>query len=759
THTYSVDAYNEDGAGNPAVATAYVGPNVPLPPVSVKAELTEEIGEVCISWVPSEVDVDGNVINPALVKYTILTTDRRGQQIEVATGISDTEYTYSAVNPNEEQRLMNFAVISYSDAGSTSLTVSNLVAVGKPYEMPFIESFPNNAPSNSACGMTQYDAEEYSYWGYYNDKSLSESSIYVVSCDDDNGFVGYTAKAMGGKSGFRTGRIAINNGNNPTFRFYHFVTNVDDTNEINVVAINSEGEEKVIKKFYGYENIDKVGDWEEIIVPLKEYAGQEICLEINVTCSGYAREFFDGLMVYNLLDHNLQAQAIDAATLQNVGKARAFNVVVRNFGTKPASGYSVELYRDGVKVGEANGPALDEGESAKIRFNQTFSVLDNEEVTFYGVVNYAEDENNLDNKTPDFVCTVVFPDYPSPENLVAVKEDNGVKLTWNTVATQHTTPIASTETFEDYNSWEHETLGEWTLVDGDGHKPGITEGLDLPFGRIPTSFFVFDNSDEAVIPAGYQDGFAAYSGTKFMSNIFPYGDTGSTVDDWLITPELIGTAQTVSFYARSYRPNMLETFEILTSDKGTDIKDFELVSTYRNVPSLWTRFSVEVPAGTKYVAIHCISSNKFMFFVDDVNMILKNGPVNLATLRGYNIYRDGQKLNASPVSSPLYLEEGALAGNQAYRVSAVYDKGESRASDIATLDPSGIGNVMAAGFLAYAQDGVIYVAGAEGAQVNIYAADGTTIHSGIATSTLSVAVNPGIYMVRSGKSTVKVIVR
>ncbi|MDE6410389.1 MAG: choice-of-anchor J domain-containing protein [Muribaculaceae bacterium] len=757
-HTYKVVPYNADGAGNPAEITVHVGPNVPLPPVSVTAEITEDVGEVVISWVPSEVDYDGNKLNQALVKYTILTTDRRGNQIEVATGISETEYAYTAVPANEEQRIMNFAVIAYTDAGSTGLTVSNLVAVGKAYEMPFEESFPNNAPSHGACGMTQYDAEEYSYWGYYNDASFENSQTYVGSQDGDNGFVGYQAKAMNGKSGFRTGRIAINEGKHPTFSFWHYVTHIDDTNEINVLAITADGEEKTIKTFHGYEDILKVGDWEEITVPLDEFAGQEICLEINVVCNGMSREFFDNFLVYNVLDNNLMAKEIQAATLQNAGSTNPFNVLVVNYGTEKAESYTVELYRDGELVGTADGKALLPGESAKVRFNQSFSMLENDEVEFHAVVKYDKDENAVDDKTPTLVCTVVFPDYPVPANLKAEKTSEGVKLGWEEVADTHVTPVAMTDNFESYTSWEREKVGEWTLYDGDGHKPGMFENFFFPFGYTPGSFFVFDNGDSEVIPVGYEKGFEAYSGHKFMTAVYPYGDTGTTLDDWMISPELTGGAQTVSLYARSYSPAALETFEMLVSDKGTDVKDFELISTHRNVPTAWTLFTAELPAGSKYFAIRCISVNKFLFFVDDVTMTTKNGPINLAKLQGYNVYRGKDKLNAEPVSDLTYLENAAPA-EEGYRVTAVFDKGESRASNVAKVDLSGIGGMAVQSLKVYTKDSAICVANVAGEEVSIFSIDGHAVYNGVPASTLKVSVAPGVYMVKAGKATAKVIVK
>lgn len=760
-HEYSVVAYNAEGMGNPVEASVYVGVNTPAALLGANVELTETVGEVKITWTPSEFDVDGNPLNTELIKYRILTSTRAGEIYMLADEITDTEYYFMAVEPGETQRYINFAIIPYTEAGVGRMTQTDVVAVGPAYTMPFAESFPEHT-TDRAFGTNNYDEEQYSSWGFYADNSFDESGLpYTLhSMDNDNGFIGYTASAINGHSGFRSGRIAINNGTAPVFSFGHFVTNEQDDNLIEVVAFLTDGTRKVVKSFAANQSVDLVGSWETVVVPLDEFAGQEIMLEIGVTCTGYAREFFDNLRVYNLMEYNIQAREVEAGAFQSLGKNKVFNVVVENYGTKAADGYTVELLRDGESVGSAAGPALAPGEVAKVAFRQDFSVIDPEQIVFNGVVNFDKDGYTDDNITPDFKVTVLKPEYPTATHLSAALVDGGVKLDWQEPSEIFTTPVAMTEDFESFDAWEYQDLSPWTLYDGDGYINAAFESFVPPFGYTKTSFFVIDNTDTSVIPVEYRTGFAAYSGTKYLSNLPPRGDEGSVVNDWVISPELTGQAQAVSFFVRSYHQTYLETFEVLYStEEEINPAKFELLARYASVPYNWTQITAELPRDTRYFAIRCVSNNKYMLFVDNVTMITKNGPVDLARRTGYNVYRDGVKINSELITTPSYIEQGAKDDGQSYFVTAVYDKGESVPSTAVNVGQSGLGEAGVATVDVTVEDHTIYVANAFGQPVSIHAVDGRTVFSTVADSTVSATVAPGVYLVQVGRATVKVVVR
>ncbi|MBO7460704.1 MAG: fibronectin type III domain-containing protein, partial [Bacteroidales bacterium] len=68
---------------------------------------------------------------------------------------------------------------------------------------------------------------------------------------------------------------------------------------------------------------------------------------------------------------------------------------------------------------------------------------------------------------------------------------------------------------------------------------------------------------------------------------------------------------------------------------------------------------------------------------------------NARTLKGYNIYKDGVKVNEAPITENSYAVEGLTYNMTGYnfQVSAVYDAGESALSDVVTVKMTGNGTV------------------------------------------------------------------
>ena len=68
---------------------------------------------------------------------------------------------------------------------------------------------------------------------------------------------------------------------------------------------------------------------------------------------------------------------------------------------------------------------------------------------------------------------------------------------------------------------------------------------------------------------------------------------------------------------------------------------------------------------------------------------------NARTLKGYNLYQDGVKINEAPINATEYAVEGLEYNMDGYdfQVSAVYDAGESELSDVITVYMTGFGSV------------------------------------------------------------------
>ena len=172
------------------------------------------------------------------------------------------------------------------------------------------------------------------------------------------------------------------------------------------------------------------------------------------------------------------------------------------------------------------------------------------------------------------------------------------------------------------------------------------------------------------------DMLAPHTGKQYLASFSAYQKAN---DDWLISPELPGTAQTISFWVKTESSNYgMENYEVLYSSTDKDIKSFQRIGDVREAPQAqWTEVSVDLPEGAKYFAIRCVSNDKFMFMLDDITYIgVKNYD---ATPLAYNIYRDDKFVAKVDASKTSYTDiEQIPVAEHTYFVTVVYSHGECR---------------------------------------------------------------------------------
>lgn len=133
------------------------------------------------------------------------------------------------------------------------------------------------------------------------------------------------------------------------------------------------------------------------------------------------------------------------------------------------------------------------------------------------------------------------------------------------------------------------------------------------------------------------------------------------------------------------------------------------------------------------------------------------------TLLGYNVYRDGEKLNDAVIGESSYDDyKGENGVTYAYRVTAVYSGGESRGSNEVELTylSSGInGLVYGNDIKVSVSDGDIKLSGASGRRMIVSTLDGRVVCDRIASGSETVKVTEGVYIVKAGDYAVKLIVK
>lgn len=712
---------------------------------NVKISRTATEGEVHLTWDAVTEDVDGNPLSPELLSYRIYSYEG-GAMTLVAEDISGTSYTYQAVAAGD-QEFVQLAVCAVTATGEGAACWSPSIAVGTPYAQ-FTESFADGH-LKYILGATG-DCEA----AIYSDSDVKD----IVSADGDNGFIAFEGVYRDDSGWLYTGMVNLAEVKNPAFSFYTYnLGNYDeDLNEIRVVVEDCETGDYTEALWGTVASLcNNNPGWNEVNVNLDAYAGQTVQIKIYFEVKNYAFTLFDRLSVYSALTHNLQASAITAPIGVLPGENFSLSLTVSNVGGSESGAYSVELYRDGVIAASKEGAPLASGAEALFTFDEVMPVTATTPLTYYGRVVYTPDEDPADNDSKTIEVKPLESALPAATDLKAEGVEGGIKLQWDAPLLENLPTAAVTDDFEDADAFA-DRYGDWIFADGDKKAVGGFEDFDIP-GINPSktegSFWIWDHSQLG------NGTFAAHSGEKYLFALYRYDD--GTTDDWAISPLLSGAPQTISFYARSYDSTYPEAIEVYYTEGGTGESDFIKVAgteaAMQKVPSSWTLYSVALPRGARRFAIRSCATASFMLMVDDVTYSPAGSG---ASLLGYDIYRNGDKLNDKVLTENSYFDETVTNGSEySYNVVAAYDLGYSPLSNTVTITFMGSGIItQSVDISILTQKNLIKIINSSGSEVNVSTMDGTIVYSGTSAGVTEISVPSGIYIVKAGEKITKVII-
>ena len=757
TYTYTVQAFNADGEGPQVSASAFIGVARPNAPAEVTIAEEGNTGKVNLTWTAVTTDYDGNPMNPAHITYTVAVSGSMGWD-PIAEGLTETSYSYQAVEAGE-QDFVQCAVFAVTEGGNTG-TQSSMIAVGTPYA-GLEESFPDGTLGDYIWGVGYTVGN--GQWGIYDDEQFSD----VTSSDGDNGFAAMYGQYIDSSAALFTGKIDLSGMENVgvSFYTYNIAGGEPDINEIQLYVMEAGSDEWVALGDAIVVDDLNPGEagWQKAIVSLEEYAGKVVQIRFQATTYQYTYTMIDQIKVGSQLGYDLTAKSINAPAFVAPGAEYDVNVVVVNSGiqaiesdaaVQDATAYNVNLFSaEGELIATKPMTSLAAGAIATATFSFTMSPVAEEPVGYYAEVEYAADENVADNNTETIYVAPKVSSLPVVTDLSGEFVDNAIKLTWSEPDLNSAPKESEEVDFEDGNAFAMEYAG-WTFVDVDESAVGGFQGLEIPgidVGSTTASFFVFDNSGDE-----FNQSYDAHSGTMFLAALFRYDD--GTTDDWAISPVLSGDAQTITFWARSYSASYPEKIQMLYSMNSTDTADFELVATVNSVPGEWTEYTFDVPAGAKYFAIRSCATGSFMLMLDDFTFAGAEGASVELSIIGYDIYRDGVKINEEPVAETEFVDNNIVEGESyTYQVVALYDRGISAPATV-LVATTGISNI-AGGVKVATAKGAILVNGAAELNLSVVAADGKMVYNAVASDSETINVPAGVYVVRAGNKTVKVAVK
>lgn len=384
-----------------------------------------------------------------------------------------------------------------------------------------------------------------------------------------------------------------------------------------------------------------------------------------------------------------------------------------------------------------------------------------ESIVFSAVIEFAADENTGNNTSEAISFSVRGNNVNPVANLDGENTGSEVILNWEPVqsvaAPVPGEPVTVTDDFESYEPFIVENIGDWSTVDCDGATTLVTPRIPVayPHQGEPMAWQIFNVVDADVWTEETRDNaFGPCSGDQYI--ICMSADYPAENDDWLITPRLDGRSHEVSFYAKAatYDSEWINVYYSTTDrhpDSFAKLNDGDRIY----VSDGWRKYTFTVPNGARYFAVRCIRRT-VMLMVDDFTYNIHDGQPDAATLVGYNIYRNGVKINESPVTEPTFADNSASTGDK-YRVTALYEEGESAYSPEFIADMSGVANITETAIRISGGNGEIIIETADSIGYTVYTTDGRTAATG--TTPDRIPAVPGIYIVRAASTVAKVIVK
>lgn len=712
SHTYTVIAFNESGKGAEASKKAWIGIDTPLMPTNIK--IADQINNFLITWdAPTSTEGEhGGYVVPGELKYNVY--DRNGENL--ITNVADKQFTDKSSKTTGEQYLLYYGVAGTNDGGIGELGTSDYIVAGTPYALPFHEGFTNGGMDNK---MWWYGAE---YGG--GDFLIN----YDGGIESTPGSAFFQAEKAGGKGYLNSGKIDISKATNPGLLFYYYAVPGKQV-KINVgakVQTDSVADLGTIDM----EDEDSEG-WRPAFFDLTSLKTAKY-ITLQFTGEGYdtnTRVVIDDINVRDFLGKDLSASMQEPAVIR-IGQDNPVSVTVRNEGSDDADEWQAILLANGEPVDTIAGGLLMAYEDTTVTFNYHPAVtLSQDSVSLQARVALDGDGDESNNSTPAVRVKTMTPDYPTVSGLTAAEGRDKVTLTWTAPAIDNS-PV--TDDFESYDGWITDGIGNWTVYDGDGVSTQQYSDIWIPNAGKAMAFEVFDTRYET-IDLSFRKFLTPHSGNQYLVAFDPSTSYADKANDWLITPQLSGKAQTINFFAKSMATNYPETFEVLYSTTTADPAAFTNLQTFQNVPggTTWTEYNVDVPKGAKYFAIRLVSvaNDALAFMVDDVTY----SPATLVVV-GYNIYVDGKFVATVDSATTTFTTSISAKGCHNYQVSVVYDQGESLPVNATVVD------------------GISAVSIGAGKPADVYTIDGVLVR---AKATTLNGLRQGVYVINGNKVVVK----
>lgn len=730
-HTYTVYTSAGDLRSAKAEASIYVG-GEEYPGTSAKVNVYDNLdGTIKLTWEPVIKGANGGYIDASNVKYAIF---EGIYQTPIVEGLTDTEYTFNDIPLTGSQSHKIYQVVAYFDEehlGGTAF--ADPFFYGTPYDFPFSESWPYGKWENGPWSAS------------YND-TKNHFKISSQSADDDEGSLMFTPAKGGDEASIFGPKMAMGKATNARLSFQYYA--YPGSKSKLQVYLDVNGQKQKLAAEVDYSTLEGMPGWRTV----------------NVDCSdedfkkenGYGRVIIhaisdgenimvDDVNINDAIDYNV-VTTISAPLHVQGGESADVTINVRNVGLENAEGFSVKLHTSDGKTMTTESGTIAPGDSKDYVLSYTVPFY-SENFLVWGEAEWADDENQENNISEKRTVKVVTAPYPGVNDLKAAKANNGIELTWSAPAVDK---LTITESFDTYAQFLTDDINPWTLFDADGERTNVFGGISFPGNGTPYAYTVFncDGTTHGMsedLTAQFKVLFGGRTGDQALLSFGNLGSAANGNNDWLISPELSGKAQTITFYVKAPQCDNAnygaEDFYVAYSTTDKASNHFTKIYSEKASDNVnWAKHTVDLPEGAKYFSIVHTSTvpvnptgfEPAGFMVDDVTY--ESAPLQVV---GYNVYRN-TSLIANKTTDLSFVDAEGTEQDK-YHVVALYNVGNAAPSNSASADPDGIstvGNTNAAN-----------------GKVEVYSTSGALVGN----STKSLPA--GLYIVKQGNKVEKVVVK
>lgn len=752
-NVYRVVSVNSFGEGLATSVSVNLSDALPVAVENLNARFIND-RQIEVTWdkTTATLGSNGNPLDPDDIRYMVMkpvgegdgttTVEVLGRDIDGNRFIDDDPL----LQLPDKQQIIQYYIAGVNGAGMGEAQLTNGVFVGPSYSLPFAETW-------------YQQTQETEPWA----KFLNEGATWYIRhkgyepmCDGQDGYglqvietnIGYNT----GTGGLMSPRLDLTSMSNPTLTLWYWRSTEYSPELYLRIGVMSEelGTIRFFPTLYSPKaaTAEEAG-WTKITIPLSDYANStRASIAMVALCKEGQNVYVDNFKVSgDAKTGSVRMKSLVGKSSVSEHMAYEYIATVENSTSADAKNVKVDLYAGNDLMESRTIENVPAGESARAEF--IFTPQDKH----VGALMLSACANAGVHVTKEL--DVQGANHPYVSALHGRAEIDKVTVSWPlahlTEEAQH-----ANDDFEMYDPFEIKEIGEWTVYDGDGYIPfsfsnGAGGTLSWPNSTSPQSFMPFNTYLVGALP-----GAAPVSGRQFM---VCWGSPFGANNDWLISPELTGDKQLISFYARAFGSSP-EKFHVLISRTDNKPESFLRLNGEEALEANpeWDLYHFLLPEGTKYFAINYVSNRQDGIMIDD---IMYYGYHNPRIPDGYNLYRDGRKLNGTALFERSFTDKDVVLGEEhSYTVRAIYNGHESRDSEALVIAASGIDEVTVGNApVIEPVDGGLFIDNAAGVEVTVYTTSGIAVASTNNANSCTISLTPGVYIVKTATAASKVVIR